>query len=72
MGSWRYKWPNGTTSFVSADTRDDAVFLLDQIGCAEPSELKPITGGFFVDVRPTRRGWKLLSFDEESQFSNRK
>ena len=68
MGSWRYEWPSGVTSFVSAATKDDAIFLLDQLGPAELSGLKSVEGGFFINMQPTKRGrWKLMVVDEDTE-----
>lgn len=73
MPSWFYLWENGDVSLVSANNKDAAVFMLDEIGEAHPSRLKPIPSGFFVSFSPTEEppteesgelGWEL---EDESE-----
>jgi hypothetical protein len=42
MGAWLYQWENGDVSMVIANSRDQAAFILDEFGPAEPDRLKPI------------------------------
>jgi hypothetical protein len=68
MGSWLYKWEDGTFSLVCAPTRDDAIFMLedgvDQV--RDPKRLKPL-GKFMVTLRLEEHlaeEWLLDSVDE--------
>lgn len=54
MGSWFYRWEDGTVSFVSAPTKLDAAVLLDEIGAASPDRLEPVREGFFVTYQPKK------------------
>jgi len=52
MGSWIYEWGDGDVTLVSAASKDEAAFLLDEIGQVDPKDLKPIQDrGFFVSFR---------------------
>ena len=67
MGSWCYRWEDGTVSFVSAPNRSHAVLLLDEVGAADPDRLEPVKGGFFVTYRPKPRtpGQEGRAWEEE-------
>ena len=45
-------WGDGTITFVSADDRDDAAFLLDELGAVSPDSelLVDVTDAFMVTV----------------------
>ena len=45
VSAWLYRWENGDTSIVWAETRLDAAELLDEVGMADPKYLIPIPTG---------------------------
>lgn len=54
MASWLYLWENGDVTLVSAATKEDAVYMLDEMDEANIRRLKPIPEGFFVSFSPTK------------------
>ncbi len=53
MGSWYYVWNDGSVSFVSAPSKDEAPRLLDDtIGCPDIDKMKPVKDGFIVSFMP--------------------
>lgn len=55
MKAWMYVWESGDITFVCARSRNDAVFILDEIGGADPERLQPLADGFFVSLVRTKK-----------------
>lgn len=55
---YRCAWPNGSVSVVLARDKDEAVFLLDEWGSAEPEWLT-VLDTFMVDFEPDRERAKI-------------
>lgn len=66
MASWLYLWENGDVTLVSAATKEDAIFMLDEEAEASMRRLKPVPEGFFVSFSPT----KTPSSDENEGWTH--
>jgi len=63
-GVWLCRWPNGDSSVVYAETKREAMGILDQWGSADPALMKKLDS-FGVDIRLTDDGeFELGALDE--------